>query len=268
MSVISLAPYTSKATSKAPMSYLDLLPDDVLSIIYAQVIADTTADIETEVALLEANMSIIVNRHYAYTNNWTFYMMKMMTPMNDNIHPTHAVYDGFLHINPNINLTRRITAERIRVSIANVWDMTIHTHETGFAGTRPTTLSWDITKEFHGEDPVTNFTIIDEIMRYALAHDVSLNNEGWRHNCVHHISIINPGDDDEDDEEEQDDNEEDNGYLQRQRDINNTDYTAEDNDEIVTVYVDLYKSWTYFGASMFERTHEQSCLANFDDDFD
>ena len=268
MSVISLAPYTSKATSKAPMSYLDLLPDDVLSIIYAQVIADTTADIETEVALLEANMSIIVNRHYAYTNNWTFYMMKMMTPYNDNIHPTHAVYDGFLHINPNINLTRRITAERIRVSIANVWDMTIHTHETGFAGTRPTTLSWDITKEFHGEDPVTNFTIIDEIMRYALAHDVSLNNEGWRHNCVHHISIINPGDDDEDDEEEQDDNEEDNGYLQRQRDINNTDYTAEDNDEIVTVYVDLYKSWTYFGASMFERTHEQSCLANFDDDFD
>ena len=268
MSVISLAPYTSKATSKAPMSYLDLLPDDVLSIIYAQVIADTTADIETEVALLEANMSIIVNRHYAYTNNWTFYMMKMMTPMNDKIHPTHAVYDGFLHINPNINLTRRITAERIRVSIANVWDMTIHTHETGFAGTRPTTLSWDITKEFHGEDPVTNFTIIDEIMRYALAHDVSLNNEGWRHNCVHHISIINPGDDDEDDEEEQDDNEEDNGYLQRQRDINNTDYTAEDNDEIVTVYVDLYKSWTYFGASMFERTHEQSCLANFDDDFD
>ena len=268
MSVISLAPYTSKATSKAPMSYLDLLPDDVLSIIYAQVIADTTADIETEVALLEANMSIIVNRHYAYTNNWTFYMMKMMTPMNDNIHPTHAVYDGFLHINPNINLTRRITAERIRVSIANVWDMTIHTHETGFAGTRPTTLSWDITKEFHGEDPVTNFTIIDEIMRYALAHDVSLNNEGWKHNCIHHISIINPGDDDEDDEEEQDDNEEDNGYLQRQCDINNTDYTAEDNDEIVTVYVDLYKSWTYFGASMFERTHEQSCLANFDDDFD
>ena len=268
MSVISLAPYTSKATSKAPMSYLDLLPDDVLSIIYAQVIADTTADIETEVALLEANMSIIVNRHYAYTNNWTFYMMKMMTPYNDNIHDTHAVYDGFLHINPNINLTRRITAERIRVSIANVWDMTIHTHETGFAGTRPTTLSWDITKEFHGEDPVTNFTIIDEIMRYALAHDVSLNNEGWRHNCVHHISIINPGDDDEDDEEEQDDNEEDNGYLQRQCDINNTDYTAGDDEDVVNVYIDLYKSWTYFGASMFERTHEQSCLANFDDDFD
>jgi len=239
------------------MSYLDLLPDDVLSIIYAQVIADTTADIETEVALLEANMSIIVNRHYAYTNNWTFYMMKMMTPYNDNIHPIHAVYDGFLHINPNINLTRRITAERIKVRIANVWDMTIHTHETGFAGTRPTTLSWDITKEFHGEDPVTNFTIIDEIMRYALAHDVSLNNEGWKHNCIHHISIINPGDDDDDDDDDEVD----------EVAINNTDYTAEDG-ETVTVYVDLYKSWMYGGARMFERTHEQSCLTNFDDDFD
>jgi len=256
MSVISLAPHTSKATS-APMSYLDLLPDDVLSIIYAQVIADTTADIDAEVALLEANMSIIVNRHYAYTNNWTFYMMKMMTPYNDNIHPIHAVYDGFLHINPNINLTRRITAERIKVRIANVWDMTIHTHETGFAGTRPTTLSWDITKEFHGEDPVTNFTIIDEIMRYALAHDVSLNNEGWKHNCIHHISIINPGDDDDDDDDDEVD----------EVAINNTDYTAEDG-ETVTVYVDLYKSWMYGGARMFERTHEQSCLTNFDDDFD
>ena len=256
MSVISLAPHTSKATS-APMSYLDLLPDDVLSIIYAQVIADTTADIDAEVALLEANMSIIVNRHYAYTNNWTFYMMKMMTPYNDNIHPIHAVYDGFLHINPNINLTRRITAERIKVRIANVWDMTIHTHETGFAGTRPTTLSWDITKEFHGEDPVTNFTIIDEIMRYALAHDISLNNEGWKHNCIHHISIINPGDDDDDDDDDEVD----------EVAINNTDYTAEDG-ETVTVYVDLYKSWMYGGARMFERTHEQSCLTNFDDDFD
>jgi len=256
MSVISLAPHTSKATS-APMSYLDLLPDDVLSIIYEQVIADTTADIDAEVALLEANMSIIVNRHYAYTNNWTFYMMKMMTPYNDNIHPIHAVYDGFLHINPNINLTRRITAERIKVRIANVWDMTIHTHETGFAGTRPTTLSWDITKEFHGEDPVTNFTIIDEIMRYALAHDVSLNNEGWKHNCIHHISIINPGDDDDDDDDDEVD----------EVAINNTDYTAEDG-ETVTVYVDLYKSWMYGGARMFERTHEQSCLTNFDDDFD
>ena len=256
MSVISLAPHTSKATS-APMSYLDLLPDDVLSIIYEQVIADTTADIDAEVALLEANMSIIVNRHYAYTNNWTFYMMKMMTPYNDNIHPIHAVYDGFLHINPNINLTRRITAERIKVRIANVWDMTIHTHETGFAGTRPTTLSWDITKEFHGEDPVTNFTIIDEIMRYALAHDISLNNEGWKHNCIHHISIINPGDDDDDDDDDEVD----------EVAINNTDYTAEDG-ETVTVYVDLYKSWMYGGARMFERTHEQSCLTNFDDDFD
>ena len=256
MSVISLAPHTSKATS-APMSYLDLLPDDVLSIIYEQVIADTTADIDAEVALLEANMSIIVNRHYAYTNNWTFYMMKMMTPYNDNIHPIHAVYDGFLHINPNINLTRRITAERIKVRIANVWDMTIHTHETGFAGTRPTTLSWDITKEFHGEDPVTNFTVIDEIMRYALAHDVSLNNEGWKHNCIHHISIINPGDDDDDDDDDEVD----------EVAINNTDYTAEDG-ETVTVYVDLYKSWMYGGARMFERTHEQSCLTNFDDDFD
>ena len=239
------------------MSYLDLLPDDVLSIIYEHVIADTTADIDAEVALLEANMSIIVNRHYAYTNNWTFYMMKMMTPYNDNIHPIHAVYDGFLHINPNINLTRRITAERIKVRIANVWDMTIHTHETGFAGTRPTTLSWDITKEFHGEDPVTNFTIIDEIMRYALAHDVSLNNEGWKHNCIHHISIINPGDDDDDDDDDEVD----------EVAINNTDYTAEDG-ETVTVYVDLYKSWMYGGARMFERTHEQSCLTNFDDDFD
>jgi hypothetical protein len=256
MSVISLAPHTSKATS-ASMSYLDLLPDDVLSIIYAQVIADTTADIETEVALLEANMSIIVNRHYAYTNNWTFYMMKMMTPYNDNIHPIHAVYDGFLHINPNINLTRRITAERIKVRIANVWDVTIHTRETGLAGTRPTTLSWDITKEFHGEDPVTNFTIIDEIMRYALAHDISLNNEGWKHNCIHHISIINPGDDDDDDDDDEVD----------EVAINNTDYTAEDG-ETVTVYVDLYKSWMYGGARMFERTHEQSCLTNFDDDFD
>ena len=239
------------------MSYLDLLPDDVLSIIYAQVIADTTADIDAEVALLEANMSIIVNRHYAYTNNWTFYMMKMMTPYNDNIHPIHAVYDGFLHINPNINLTRRITAERIKVRIANVWDVTIHTRETGFAGTRPTTLSWDITKEFHGEDPVTNFTIIDEIMRYALAHDISLNNEGWKHNCIHHISIINPGDDDDDDDDDEVD----------EVAINNTDYTAEDG-ETVTVYVDLYKSWMYGGARMFERTHEQSCLTNFDDDFD
>lgn len=255
MSVISLAPYTSKATSKAPMSYLDLLPDDVLSIIYDQVIADTTADIETEITNLEANMCIIVNRHYAYSNNWTFYMMKMMTPYNDNIHPTHAVYDGFLHINPNINLNRRITAERIRVRIANVWDMTIHTYETGLAGTRPTTLTWDITKEFHGEDPVTNFTVIDEIMRSALAHDVSLNNEGWKHNCIHHISIINPGDDDDDDDEVD------------EVAINNTDYTAEDG-ETVTVYVDLYKSWMYGGARMFERTHEQSCLANFDDDFD
>ncbi len=185
-------------------------------------------------------------------------MMKMMTPYNDNIHPIRAVYDGFLHINPNINLTRRITAERIKVRIANVWDMTIHTHETGFAGTRPTTLSWDITKEFHGEDPVTNFTIIDEIMRYALAHDISLNNEGWKHNCIHHISIINPGDDDDDDD---DDDEVDEVA------INNTDYTAEDG-ETVTVYVDLYKSWMYGGARMFERTHEQSCLTNFDDDFD
>ena len=265
MSVISLAPHTSKATSKAPMSYLDLLPDDVLSIIYERVIADTTADIETEVALLEANMSIIVNRHYAYTNNWTFYMMKMMTPYNDNIHPIHAVYDGFLHINPNINLNRRITAKRIRVSIANVWDMTVHTRETGLAGTRPMSLTCDITKEFHGDDPVTNFTVIDEIMRYALAHDVSLNNEGWRNNCIHHISIINPGDDEDD---EDDDDDEDTGYLQRQVDINNTDYTAGDDEEVVTIHIDLYKSWLYGGARMFERTHEQSCLTNFDDDFD
>jgi hypothetical protein len=265
MSVISLAPYTSKATSKAPMSYLDLLPDDVLSIIYTHVIADTTADIETEVALLEANMSIIINRHYAYTNNWTFYMMKMMTPHNNNIHPIHAVYDGFLHINPNINLSRRITAERIRVSIPNVWEMTVHTPENGLAGTRPTTLTWDITKEFHGEDPVTNFTVIDEIIRYALAHDVSLNNDGWKHNCVHHITIINPDDSDDDEEE---DNDNDNGYLQRQADINNTDYTAKDDEDVVTVYIDLYKSWDYVGARMFERTHEQSCLANFDDDVD
>ena len=247
------------------MSYLDLLPDDVLSIIYGQVIADTTADIETEVALLEANMSIIVNRHYAYTNNWTFYMMKMMTPYNDNIHPIHAVYDGFLHINPNINLNRRITAKRIRVSIANVWDMTVHTRETGLAGTRPMSLTCDITKEFHGDDPVTNFTVIDEIMRYALAHDVSLNNEGWRNNCIHHISIINPGDDEDD---EDDDDDEDTGYLQRQVDINNTDYTAGDDEEVVTIHIDLYKSWLYGGARMFERTHEQSCLTNFDDDFD
>ncbi len=247
------------------MSYLDLLPDDVLSIIYEQVIADTTADIDAEVALLEANMSIIVNRHYAYTNNWTFYMMKMMTPYNDNIHPIHAVYDGFLHINPNINLNRRITAKRIRVSIANVWDMTVHTRETGLAGTRPMSLTCDITKEFHGEDPVTNFTVIDEIMRYALAHDVSLNNEGWRNNCIHHISIINPGDDDDDDD---DDDDEDTGYLQRQVDINNTDYTAGDDEDVVTIHIDLYKSWLYGGARMFERTHEQSCLTNFDDDFD
>ena len=247
------------------MSYLDLLPDDVLSIIYERVIADTTADIDAEVALLEANMSIIVNRHYAYTNNWTFYMMKMMTPYNDNIHPIHAVYDGFLHINPNINLNRRITAKRIRVSIANVWDMTVHTRETGLAGTRPMSLTCDITKEFHGEDPVTNFTVIDEIMRYALAHDVSLNNEGWRNNCIHHISIINPGDDDDDDD---DDDDEDTGYLQRQVDINNTDYTAGDDEDVVTIHIDLYKSWLYGGARMFERTHEQSCLTNFDDDFD
>lgn len=247
------------------MSYLDLLPDDVLSIIYERVIADTTADIDAEVALLEANMSIIVNRHYAYTNNWTFYMMKMMTPYNDNIHPIHAVYDGFLHINPNINLNRRITAKRIRVSIANVWDMTVHTRETGLAGTRPMSLTCDITKEFHGDDPVTNFTVIDEIMRYALAHDVSLNNEGWRNNCIHHISIINPGDDEDDDD---DDDEDDTGYLQRQVDINNTDYTAGDDEEVVTIHIDLYKSWMYGGARMFERTHEQSCLTNFDDDFD
>lgn len=247
------------------MSYLDLLPDDVLSIIYERVIADTTADIDAEVALLEANMSIIVNRHYAYTNNWTFYMMKMMTPYNDNIHPIHAVYDGFLHINPNINLNRRITAKRIRVSIANVWDMTVHTRETGLAGTRPMSLTCDITKEFHGEDPVTNFTVIDEIMRYALAHDVSLNNEGWRNNCIHHISIINPGDDEDD---EDDDDDEDTGYLQRQVDINNTDYTAGDDEDVVTIHIDLYKSWLYGGARMFERTHEQSCLTNFDDDFD
>ncbi len=192
-------------------------------------------------------------------------MMKMMTPYNDNIHPIHAVYDGFLHINPNINLNRRITAKRIRVSIANVWDMTVHTRETGLAGTRPMSLTCDITKEFHGEDPVTNFTVIDEIMRYALAHDVSLNNEGWRNNCIHHISIINPGDDDDDDD---DDDDEDTGYLQRQVDINNTDYTAGDDEDVVTIHIDLYKSWLYGGARMFERTHEQSCLTNFDDDFD
>ncbi len=179
-------------------------------------------------------------------------MMKMMTPMNDNIHPTHPVYDGFLHINPNINLHRRITAKCIRVRIMNVWRLTIHNANTGLAGERPHNIELDITKETHGDQPVTNFTIIDEIMRYALSHDVSLHNEGWRYNCIHHIALIKPGDDDDDDEEEDDDN---------------NDYTAGNDEDVVTVYIDLYKSWDYSGASMFERTHEHSS-ANFDDNAD
>ena len=273
MSVIHLAPHTSKATlaTKAtlPMSYLDLLPDDVLELIYQKVVADTTAEVEAQIASLEASMVNINRKHYAYVNNWSFYMMKMMTPMNDNNTPTHPVYDGFLHIHPNINLHRRITAKCVRVRILNVWNLTIHTPETGLAGERPTSIELDITKETHGDEPITNFTVIDEIMRYALSHDVSLHNEGWRNNCIHHISLVNPGgvDEDDEDEDEDDDNYDYNGYRQRQADINNTDYTAGDDEDVVTVYIDLYKSWDYFGASMFERTHEHSS-ANFDDDAD
>lgn len=255
MSVIHLAPHTSKATlaTKATlaMSYLDLLPDDILDLIYQKVVADTTTDVEAQIASLEASMVDINRKHYAYINNWSFYMMKMMTPMNDNIHPTHPVYDGFLHIHPNINLHRRITAKCVRVRIMNVWDLTLHNANTGLAGERPNSIELDITKETHGDEHVTNFTIIDEIMRYSLSHDVSLHNEGWIYNCIHHIALIKSGDEEDDDEE----------------DDNNIDYTAGDDENVVTVYIDLYKSWDYSGASMFERTHELSS-ANFDDDAD
>lgn len=267
MSVITLAPPTSKATlatkATSPVSYLDLLPEDVLEIIYKQVIADTTAEVEAQIASLEASMVRIIQKHYAYNNNWSFYMMKMMTPSTDNIHPTHPVYDGFLHINPNINLHRRITAKCVRVRIHNVWRLTFHTANTGLAGHRPGNITFDITKETHGDEAVTNFTIIDEIMRYALCHDVSLHNRGWDYNCIHHIATLTDDDDDSEEDEDYDYNE----WFQRQVDINNTDYIAKDDEDVVTVYIDLAKSWEYAGERMFERTHELSS-ANFDDDAD
>jgi hypothetical protein len=236
------------------MSYLDYLPDDVLDSIYGKVITDTTNDIETQLVALETSL-IIITKQIKYTP----YMLKMLTFEAHVIvnYPEHPIYDKFLHINPNINLRRRIKAKVVRVIILNEWDIHIHTYETGLAGNRPQHITLDITEETHGPEPVTNFSIIDDMMRYVLANPITVHDDAWDYNCVASISIYNDDNDDNDDY----DYDYDVAY-------NNLDYIAKDNEEVVEVYITLSKNlWTSDDeVVIFGRTHEYSEITEFDDE--
>jgi hypothetical protein len=277
MSVVSLAPYTSKATSKAPMSYLDLLPDDVLDLIHQMVVADTTAEVEAQIVALEARISSISFNHFAGFHNFTRQMQRMLTLHYDNNHPTHthSVYDGFLHINPKINLYRTIKAERIQVNIWNRWEVGRYTQEQLHAGLLPHGQDYvrlDITEESHGNEPRTTFMLIDEVMRQVLGRGYTLHNSGWDHNCIQSITTDFVGDDDEDDEDDDEDDDEAEGYNRYQRRVNrnNTDYTVSDEDGgFVRVFINIGTNLhfgTNWSAVTYDRTHEYSTVTLFEDE--
>ena len=241
----AVAPTPFKATPKAPMSYLDLLPDDIIDIIYKQVVADTTDDIEAKIKDLEESISIIT-----FTHQDTPYLRRMLTFNRDNINKPHAVYDNFLHISPEINLYRRINADKVEIHVSNVWQLTVHSENTGLVGHIPEHITLSLSKD-DIKEPITNFTVIDEIMRYALGFGISLENRGWLSNCINDVAVHLPYNDDDDDD---DDN---------QSEIaTNTDYTAQDG-ETVRVWVSLWKSLNGVG---YDRTHKYSTVTLFEDE--
>jgi hypothetical protein len=245
------------------MSYLDYLPNDVLNIIYGKVVADTTNDIEAQLVALEKSIEVITQQ-VKYTPE----MLQVLTfeapvtviaPLVVDNFPTHPIYDKFLHINPLINLRRRINAKRVRVRVWNHWEIHLHTPETGLMGYRPNHLTVDISEETHGTAPVTNFTVLDEMMRYALHHPIGLHNPVWNYNWVESITVSNDEDDSDGEIDSDSDGEVIRGQDRVRLERNNRDYTY---DGVVDVYIQL-RTGADYGMHQFGRTHEYSEITEF-----
>jgi hypothetical protein len=169
---MSVAPLTPKV-----INYLDILPDDIISVIYDMVIISHTQNIEDAIIRLEDKL-VVINDAWFFTN----YLTQLFTFDTDNNGVKYPVYDSIFHINPIINLRTEFNVNTINIHVMNHFGVRVY---DDLAGHIPDWLILDINHEDNNKFNLA--LIIDYIMRYALSNEPSVYNHGWEYNVIDDI---------------------------------------------------------------------------------